>query len=85
MTYIGFSASQALHASSVGCFEGNRKPFLCRKQTTWLALFAANLSLILSILWCFCNGLVFSLPCRCAALVWGMRKKEVGAQDSVLP
>lgn len=27
-----------------------------------MTIFAANLGLILSILWCFCHGLLFSLP-----------------------
>ena len=72
------SVSMHLHASCLGCMKDGRELSLCRKQIFWLAHFAANLSLILSILWCFCNGLVFSLPCRYAALVWGLGKKEVG-------
>ena len=43
-----------------------------------LALFAANLSLILSILWCLCNALVYALPCCYAVKIWRLRKREVG-------
>ena len=33
-----------------------------RPDAGWMGIFAANLSLILSILWCFCKSLVFLLP-----------------------
>lgn len=42
-----------------------------------LSLFATNLSLFLSVLWCLCNGLVYALPCCYAATIWSLRKGEV--------
>ena len=44
-----------------------------------LSLFAANLSLILSVLWCLCNAMVYALPCCYAATIWSLRKGEVSA------
>lgn len=42
-----------------------------------LSIFAANLSLILSILWCLSNAAVFILPCIYAAAVLRSRGKQV--------
>ena len=33
-----------------------------------MSLFTPNLSLIIAIMWCFCNSLIYSLPCHYAAL-----------------
>ena len=46
---------------------------------SFMSLFTANLSLIIAILWCFCNGLIYSLPCYYAALF--CQKRKVGVRN----
>lgn len=42
-----------------------------------MSLFTANLSLIIAILWCFCNSLIYSLPCHYAGLFCLKRKVNI--------
>ena len=61
------------------------KGHACRRQITPLALLAANLSLIISTLWCLCNCLVYALPCAYAVMVWSSHKREVSTRILLSP
>ena len=50
------------------CWRQDALCVLRRPDAGLMGIFGANLSLILSILWCFCNALVFQLPLLHASL-----------------